>query len=107
MAGAERVFGTLEDAQPIPDGGTRELGEASGAIRFEDVWFRYLPDEPVLRGLDFEVEEGQTVALVGYTGAGKTTITSLLTRLWDVDRGRILFGGIDLRDFRLASLRGG
>lgn len=68
--------------------------------------FRYLPDEPVLNGLSFAVEEGQTVALVGYTGAGKTTITSLLTRLWDVDGGRITLAGRDLRAYRLTSLRG-
>lgn len=107
MAGAERVFGTLADRQSIPDEGTKLLESAEGSIRFENVRFRYLPDEPVLRGLDFTVEEGQTVALVGYTGAGKTTVTSLLTRLWDVDEGRILFGGSDLREFRLDSLRGG
>jgi len=71
------------------------------------VRFRYLPDEPVLDGLGFEVGEGQTVALVGYTGAGKTTITSLLTRMWDIDSGTIQYGGIDLREFRLEGLRGG
>jgi ATP-binding cassette subfamily B protein len=107
MAGAERVFGTLEDRQHVPDDGIRTLEGVGGAIRFEDVHFRYLPDEPVLRGLNFVAEEGQTVAIVGYTGAGKTTVTSLLTRLWDIDQGRILFGGTDLREFTLASLRGG
>ena len=108
MAGGERVFGFMDDHQPIPDEGTRPLSDAQpGNIRFDAVNFRYLPDEPVLDGLSFDVEEGQTVALVGYTGAGKTTITSLLTRMWDVDSGRILMGGIDLREFRLDSLRGG
>ena len=107
MAGAERVFGTLEDRQHVPDEGHRTLDGMHGAIRFEDVHFRYLPEEPVLRGLDFEAAEGQTVAIVGYTGAGKTTVTSLLTRLWDIDQGRILFDGIDLREFKLESLRGG
>jgi ATP-binding cassette subfamily B protein len=108
MAGGERVFGFLGDEQPIPDHGTRPLSDAHpGNIVFEGVNFRYLPDEPVLNGLSFRVEEGQTVALVGYTGAGKTTITSLLTRMWDIDEGKILLGGIDLREFRLDSLRGG
>ena len=106
MAGAERVFGTLDDRQHVPDTGTRSL-DGPGALRFENVRFRYLPEEPVLQGLDFEAREGETVALVGYTGAGKTTVTSLLTRLWDVDEGRILYGGTDLRAFRLESLRGG
>jgi len=108
MAGGERVFGFLGDDQPIPDPGTRPLSDArTSSIRFDNVHFRYLPDEPVLNGLSFQVDEGQTVALVGYTGAGKTTITSLLTRMWDIDAGSIQYGGIDLREFRLESLRGG
>ena len=108
MAGGERVFGFLEDKQPVPDMGTRPLSDAqTSSIRFNDVKFRYLPDEPVLNGLSFHVAEGETVALVGYTGAGKTTITSLLTRMWDIDTGTIEYGGIDLREFRLEGLRGG
>jgi ATP-binding cassette subfamily B protein len=107
-AGGERVFGFLADRQPIPDEGTRALSDAPRSdIRFDGVKFRYLPDEPVLNGLTFHVDEGQTVALVGYTGAGKTTITSLLTRMWDIDGGSIRYGGVDLREFRLDSLRGG
>jgi ATP-binding cassette subfamily B protein len=98
----------LADRQPIPDEGTRALSDAPRSdIRFDGVKFRYLPDEPVLNGLTFHVDEGQTVALVGYTGAGKTTITSLLTRMWDIDGGSIRYGGVDLREFRLDSLRGG
>jgi ATP-binding cassette subfamily B protein len=108
VAGGERVFGFLGDSQPIPDPGTRPLSDArESSIEFKDVRFRYLPDEPVLNGLTFRVEQGHTVALVGYTGAGKTTITSLLTRMWDIDGGSIRYGGIDLREFRLESLRGG
>lgn len=108
LAGAERVFGFLADRQTIPDEGTRSLTEAPRTdIAFDHVRFRYLPEEPVLNGLTFHVDQGQTVALVGYTGAGKTTITSLLTRMWDVDEGTIRLGGIDLREFRLDSLRGG
>lgn len=108
LAGAERVFGFLEENQPIPDTGTLELNETTdGSIRFDHVQFRYLPDEPVLRDLDFSVAPSRTVALVGYTGAGKTTVTSLLTRMWDVDGGRILCGGRDLREYRLESLRRG
>ncbi len=108
MAGGERVFGFLGDEQPVADNGKRSLAEArTGDIVFDKVSFRYLPDEPVLDGLSFRVEEGQTVAIVGYTGAGKTTITSLLTRMWDIDDGHIFFGGIDLREFSLDNLRGG
>jgi len=108
MAGAERVFHFLETEVMVPDRGHLALGEAPHAnIEFREVRFRYLPEEPVLQGLTFKVLEGQTVALVGTTGAGKTTITSLLTRLWDIDSGAILFGGNDLRDYQLSSLRGG
>ncbi len=108
LAGAERVFHFLGSDETIPDTGALTLdGAPNGNIAFCQVHFRYLPEEPVLQGLDFEVREGQTVALVGTTGAGKTTVTSLLTRLWDVDEGCILLGGKDLREYRLDSLRGG
>lgn len=108
MAGGERVFGFLGNDQSIADRGTEDFG-ASGppSIRFDEVHFAYIPGEPVLQGLDFEVKAGHTVAVVGYTGAGKTTITSLLTRMWDIDSGRIVCGGRDIRDYTLDSLRGG
>jgi ATP-binding cassette subfamily B protein len=74
---------------------------------FEDVWFRYIPTQDwVLRGVSFTAEPGQTVALVGHTGAGKTTVLSLLLRWYDVERGRITVDGVDVRELSFADLRG-
>src|SRR5262249_19765438 len=89
MAGGERAFALMDEEQAIPNlGGSRP--EVQGAIRFEDVHFAYKAGEPVLKGLTFAVRPGEKLAVVGYTGSGKTTITNLLTRLWDVDQGLIL-----------------
>jgi len=116
MAGSERIFDMLDTVDRIPDGGTAtadcddDSGDGAqqpvcGSIRFEDVHFSYVPGEPVLRGLDFTIEAGRTVAIVGATGAGKTTIANLLTRLWDPDEGRILLDGRDIRERPLPDLR--
>lgn len=106
LAGSERVFSFLEDKQTVPDQGQENLSTRNDlSVEFRNVHFAYNPQEPVLRGLSFQVRPGQTVALVGYTGAGKTTVTSLLTRFWDPDEGHILLDGKDLRDYRLESLR--
>jgi ATP-binding cassette subfamily B protein len=78
----------------------------SGAVKFEDVSFTYPNTElPVLQNISFEIEAGQTVAIVGTTGSGKTTLTKLLTRLYDVTAGKILIDGIDVREYALQSLR--
>ncbi len=106
MAGGERVFALLETQSQIPDRGRLPLKRpVRGHIRFEDVHFAYKAGEPVLKGLSFEVLPGETVAIVGYTGAGKTTVTSLLTRLWDADSGSIKLDGVDIRDYPLRELR--
>jgi ATP-binding cassette subfamily B protein len=107
MAGAERVFDLLDQDQRVPDSGstTLEPQAVRGKISFEGVDFSYKPKEPVLRDLSFSVNPGQMIAVVGYTGAGKTTIINLLTRLWDVSGGRIALDGMDIRDISLASLR--
>jgi ATP-binding cassette, subfamily B, multidrug efflux pump len=107
MAGAERVFGLLDEDVRIPDSGGRSLppGSVEGAISFENVRFAYKEDEPVLKDVSFTVPPGAMVAVVGYTGAGKTTIINLLTRLWDVDAGRITLDGIDLREIPLEEVR--
>jgi len=86
--------------------GARPAGKLRGEVRFEGVGFGYTPDRPLLRNLDLAIEAGRTVALVGPTGAGKTTICSLLPRFYDVTAGRITIDGIDIRDMTLASLRG-
>ena len=107
MAGGERVFQLLDEEERIRDEGRIELEKesAAGRIDFQSVHFAYKKDEPVLRGIDFTVQGGETIAIVGYTGAGKTTIANLLTRLWDIDSGSIRFDGRDIRDIPLSTLR--
>jgi ABC-type multidrug transport system fused ATPase/permease subunit len=106
-AAGERIFEIVDepeeiadapDAQPLPAGG--------GAIRFEHVTFGYHPDRPVLRDVDLELAPGRTVALIGHTGSGKTTLTALVPRFYDATAGRVLVDGVDVRSVQLASLRG-
>ena len=82
-----------------------ELGEVKGEVVFDGVTFSYVPGTPVLKGVDIHAYPGQTIALVGPTGAGKTTIVNLLSRFYEPDEGRILIDGIDIRDVKAASLR--
>lgn len=105
MAGGERVFNLLDRDERIPRKGKAAPEKVDGAIEFRNVSFSYREDTPVLRNLNFTVKPGETVAIVGYTGAGKTTIASVLTRLWDIDGGQILIDGIDIRDYSLDALR--
>ena len=106
FASAEKIFRVF-DLQPeivdAPD--AIDPGILRGEIEFRHVWFSYLPDEWVLRDVSFRVEAGQTVAFVGATGAGKSTILSLLCRNYDIQRGEILIDGIDIRKIRLSALR--
>jgi ATP-binding cassette subfamily B protein len=83
----------------------QKSGRAQGYIEFQNVWFAYKGEDWVLKDVSFTVEPGQSVALVGHTGSGKTTITNLLMRFYDIQRGRILLDGVDLRDWELRSLR--
>ena len=106
MASGERIFGILDTDTALPVAAAPRHDAALGErIRFEDVWFAYDGDHPVLKGVDFEVARGETVALVGATGAGKSTIVNLLLRFHDPTRGRVLIDGTDLRDFGLAEHR--
>ena len=82
-----------------------ELDEIRGEIEFKDVWFAYKEDEWVLKGVSFHVEPKQTVAFVGSTGSGKTTILSLIVRNYDIQKGQILIDGIDIKKIKIASLR--
>jgi ATP-binding cassette subfamily B protein len=109
MAGSERVFKLLDTEETIPDTGKREIeGTAApvrGRIEFDNVHFSYKSGEEILKGLSFTVNPGETAAIVGYTGAGKTTITNVLARLWDTDSGTIRLDGVPVRDISLPRLR--
>ena len=106
LAGAEKIFLVMDLAPEIVDGEeTVELEEIRGEIEFKDVWFAYKPDEWVLKGVSFHVLPRQTVAFVGSTGSGKTTILSLITRNYDIQKGQILIDGIDIRKIKISSLR--
>jgi ATP-binding cassette, subfamily B, bacterial len=105
-AAGERIFEVVDEPEEIADAPSAvPLPPGDGAIRFEHVSFSYLPDRPVLRDVDLEIEAGSTVALIGHTGAGKTTLTSLVPRFYDVDGGRVTIDGADVRDVQVASLR--
>ena len=106
LASSEKVF-SIMDIQPqmvdAPD--AVELDEVKGDIEFRDVWFSYIPGEWVLQGVSFHVEPRQTVAFVGSTGSGKSTILSLICRNYEFQKGEILIDGIDIRKIRISSLR--
>ena len=108
MASSERVFGLLDEPVTVREPTTpRHLARpVRGEVRFEGVWFRYSPEGPwVLRDITFTASPGRTIALVGHTGAGKTTIVSLLLRFYDPERGRITVDGVDIRELPTADLR--
>ncbi|MDY0389280.1 MAG: ABC transporter ATP-binding protein [Desulfobulbus oligotrophicus] len=104
LAGAERIFAIL-DTPPENDQGKLLPDPIQGEVIFQQVQFGYLPDHPVVREMSLSVQPGQTVALVGPTGAGKTTVMNLLTRFYEINGGRILLDGHDLRDFAPSELR--
>jgi ATP-binding cassette subfamily B protein len=114
VASSERVFQLLDEPErAVPRSAPRALpGVVRGEVTFEDVWFRYPAEGPrgpdegwVLQGVSFTARAGSTVALVGHTGAGKTTVLSLLLRFYDVERGRITVDGVDVRDLDADALR--
>jgi ATP-binding cassette subfamily B protein len=108
MASSERVFALLDQPVSVLEPARPVLlpQPIRGEVRFEGVWFRYSPDGPwVLRDVSFTASPGQTIALVGHTGAGKTTIVNLLLRFYDPDRGRILIDGVDIRQLSTSDLR--
>ncbi|MEX0361977.1 MAG: ABC transporter ATP-binding protein [Allomuricauda sp.] len=105
MVAANRVFGILDTDSRIADQGSLEKADVKGNIRFSNVRFGYLQDEEVLHGISFEVEAGETVAIVGATGAGKSTIINLLNRFYEINSGEILVDGHNIKDYTLKSLR--
>ncbi|MDR2768814.1 MAG: ABC transporter ATP-binding protein/permease, partial [Treponema sp.] len=124
MAGGERVFALLDTGERIPDTGNRSIEEPGtretladssggwgakslvrGRVEFKDVSFSYKEGEEVLKNLSFTVEPGEMAAIVGYTGAGKTTITNVLTRLWDIQSGSVTLDGIPIAEIPIQELR--
>jgi ABC-type multidrug transport system fused ATPase/permease subunit len=106
MASSERIFMLLDDEDVVPEPDEpKRPDDVRGRITFENVWFGYVEDEWVLRDVSFTVEPGETVAIVGATGAGKTSIISLLERFYDIQKGRITLDGVDIRDMEKSYLR--
>ena len=105
MVAANRVFKILDTQSNIQDVGTLVKDNIKGNITFSDVRFGYVDNEEVLHGISFEVKAGETIAIVGATGAGKSTIINLLNRFYEINSGVILVDGIDIKDYQLSSLR--
>lgn len=105
MVAANRVFKILDTDSQIEDSGTIEQKDVKGNIEFKDVHFGYLDNEEVLHGISFTVNAGETIAIVGATGAGKSTIINLLNRFYEINSGEIAVDGISIKDYTLSSLR--
>ena len=105
MVAADRIFGILETQSSIADQGTLKPQDIKGDIRLDQLGFSYLPGEPVLREVSLEIKSGETIAIVGATGAGKSTIINLLSRFYEFDSGDITIDGYSIRDYDLKTLR--
>lgn len=106
LVASQRIFRTLDLPIAITSPESpRQAGRARGRVEFRNVWFAYKGEDWVLKDVSFTAEPGETVALVGHTGSGKTTITNLLMRFYDVQRGQVLLDGVDVREWDLKSLR--
>ena len=105
MVAAGRVFDILDDTEQLEDEGDAELDEVQGKVAFKDVVFAYDPEKPVLRGVNFNIEPGQCIAVVGATGAGKSTLINLLNRFYEIENGAIEIDDLDIRRMTLRGLR--
>lgn len=105
IVGAERVLGVMDEDFALPNEGTVMKDHFDGKIEFKEVYFSYDENQEVLKGISFKVNPGETVAIVGATGAGKSTIISLITRLYDINSGKILLDDVALKDYELYNLR--
>ena len=105
IVGSERVFRVLDTDDKINDEGKIEVSELEGEISFENVWFRYKKDQWVLKNLNFNIDSGQFLALVGHTGAGKSSIIRILNRFYEIEKGEIKIDNISINDLTLTSLR--
>jgi len=105
IVSAERVFELLDEPEETPDSGTAVIASPRGAVRFDDVSFRYTETVPLIDGMSLDIAPGRMIAIVGPTGAGKTTLVNLLMRFYDVDRGAIRVDGVDIRELKRGALR--
>ncbi len=105
LVAAERVFDVIDKDELIPNKGNRQPAKLQGKIDFENVWFAYNARDYVLRDLSFSVKPGETLAIVGSTGSGKTTIINILNRFYDIQKGKILIDDIDLQQYELENYR--
>ena len=105
MVAAERVFDVMDENAFIDDSGKTEIKSLNGEIQFKDVWFAYDDVEMILKGVSFNVKPGEKVALVGATGAGKSSVINILSRYYEYDKGEILLDGVNIRDYDIDQLR--
>jgi ATP-binding cassette subfamily B protein len=105
MVGAERIFSVLDTKESTDNSGTYMPAVFTGKIEFKEVWFAYQDEDWVLKNISFSIEPGQTLALVGATGAGKSSIINLLNRFYEINKGSILVDGVDIRSYDLGFLR--
>ncbi|MCL6523253.1 MAG: ABC transporter ATP-binding protein/permease [Thermoflavifilum sp.] len=105
MVASERVFKILDNDEYVRNAGTYAPARVKGEIEFRHVWFAYNDAEYVLKDISFHVAPGQTLAIVGHTGSGKTSLISVLNRLYEIQRGEILIDGVDIRNYELSALR--
>ena len=105
LVSAERVFKMMDLDDTIPNKGTIKKDKINGTIEFKDVVFEYIEGEEILKGISFKANPGETIAIVGATGAGKSTIINLLSRFYDIKSGKICIDGIDVKDYELSNLR--
>jgi ATP-binding cassette, subfamily B, multidrug efflux pump len=101
----ERVFAIMDSEEHLPDNGVLKADKLRGDVAFRDVHFSYKPGTPVLRGVSFSLQAGKTMAVVGHTGAGKTSLISILNRLYEIDGGQIIVDGHNLKEYDIYSLR--
>ncbi|MCR9250294.1 MAG: ABC transporter ATP-binding protein/permease, partial [bacterium] len=105
IVSSNRIFNLLDNDEHIPDNGSYNPENLKGDVKFEDVWFAYNDEEYVLKNINFDVKEGETLALVGATGAGKSSVINLLSRFYEINKGKICVDGKDINEYNLDILR--